>query len=126
MHKEYLFSIIDKLTELNPDYSEVQLLDTTPVQSKGDQPGTRGEPPSKKARTTRSASKEQVDVAGSPVKEGLQPTAVEKLRGLGQAQALAYNLTYLKEVIELSDYMSLNGGWPLKDLQGGVPEKDRL
>ena len=113
MHKEYLFSQIDKLAELNSEYSEVQLLDTTPVKSKGDQPGTSGEPPTKKARSTRSASKEPVDVAGSPVKEGVQPEAVEKLRGMGEAQALAYNLTDLKEVVELSDYLSLNGGWEL-------------
>ena len=113
MHKEYLLSQIDKLAELNPEYSEVQLLDTTPVQSKGDQPGTSGEPPKKKARSTRSASKEPVEVAGSPVKEGVQPEAVEKLRGMGEAQALAYNLTDLKEVVELSDYLSLNGGWEL-------------
>ena len=38
MHKEHLFSQIDKFAELNPEYSEIQLLDTTPVQSKGDQP----------------------------------------------------------------------------------------
>ena len=50
MHKEYLFSQIDKLAELNPEYSEVQLLDTTPVQSKGDQPGTSGEPPARKGK----------------------------------------------------------------------------
>ena len=113
MYKEYLFSQIDKLAELNPEYSEVQLLDTTPVQSKGDQPGTSGEPPKKKARSTRSASKEPVEVAGSPVKEGVQPEAAEKLRGMGEAQALAYNLTDLKEVVELSDFLSLNGGWEL-------------
>ena len=113
MHKEHLFSQIDKLADLDPEYSEVQLLDTTPVQSKGDQPGTSGQPPAKKARTTRSTSKEPVDVAGSPVKEGVQPSAVKKLRGMGEAQALAYNLTDLKEVVKLSDYLSLNGGWEL-------------
>ena len=52
-------------------------------------------------------------MAGSPVKEGVQPEAAEKLRGMGEAQALAYNLTDLKEVVELSDYLSLNGGWEL-------------
>ena len=113
MHKEHLFSLIDKLADLDPEYSEVQLLDTTSVQSKEDQPGTSGEPPKKKARSTRSASKEPVEVAGSPVKEGVQPEAAEKLRGMGEAQALAYNLTDLKEVVELSDYLSLNGGWEL-------------
>ena len=112
LHKEFLFAEIDKLAALNPDYSEVQLLDTTPVQSM-DQPGTSEEPPSKKSRTTRSTSKEPVDVAGSPVKEGVQPDPVEKLRGMGEAQALAYNLTDLKEVVELNEYLSLNGGWEL-------------
>ena len=112
LHKEFLFAEIDKLAALNPDYSEVQLLDTTPVQSK-DQPGTSEEPPAKKPRTTRSTSKEPVDVAGSPVKEGMQPEPVEKLRGVGEAQALAYNLTDLKEVVELNEYLSLNGGWEL-------------
>ena len=112
LHKEFLFAEIDKLAALNPDYSEVQLLDTTPVKSM-DQPGTSVEPPSKKSRTTRSTSKEPVDVAGSPVKEGVQSDPVEKLRGMGEAQALAYNLTDLKEVVELNEYFSLNGGWEL-------------
>ena len=70
------------------------------------------EPPSKSTR--QQATKASVTkVQKPPVQEGAAPDPLDKLRGLGQQQAEAYNLNDLKEVVELSEFLNSNGGWEL-------------
>ena len=107
MHRDWIIQQLKKLED-TPEYAEVLLLDTTPPVPKAG--SSREGPPAKR---TRSATAEPVRVSGSPKREGKQPVPTERLRGIGQAQAGAYNLHDMKQVVELSDYLSKNGGWEL-------------
>ena len=111
MHKAFLVAELDKLLQY-PQYSKVLHLDTTPPEPKaGGSAEPVQEPPRKK---TRSQSKPGVStVQKAPVQEGETPDPLDKLKGWGQQQAEAYNLNDLKEVAELSEYLSSNGGWEL-------------
>ena len=114
MFKAYLTAELDKLLQF-PEYSEVLLLDTSPPEPHEPQAGSSKEPaePSSK-RTRQQATKASVTkVQKPPVQEGAPPDPLDKLRGLGQQQAEAYNLNDLKEVVELSEFLDSNGGWEL-------------
>ena len=108
MHREWILAEIQKLGDTNPAYAEILLIDATPPEPRQ---GTSQEGPP--AKRTRSVAVEPVKVASSPKREGKQPIATERLRGVGQFQAGAYNLHDMKQVVELSDYLSKNGGWEL-------------
>ena len=47
------------------------------------------------------------------VKSGFKPTQLKHLEGVGQQQAEPYNLGDMKQVLELVDFLTLNGGWEL-------------
>ena len=114
MFRAYLTAELDKLLQF-PEYSEVLLLDTSPPEPPEPQAGSSkesAEPPSK--RTRQQATKASVTkVQKPPVQEGAPPDPLDKLKGLGQQQAEAYNLNDLKEVVELSEFLDSNGGWEL-------------
>ena len=122
MHKEWLLIQIEKLGEI-PEYNEILLIDTSPPEPPQPQAGTskdttqssaQEEPPSKRTRSSTGGKGAKPKVVGSdPKKEGKQSTVIERLRGIGQAQADVYNLSDLKQVVELSDYLAKNGGWEL-------------
>ena len=111
---------LDKLLT-NEEYTEILLLDETPPPDKeGDQEGEEEEVTEKEpepaqekggpSKRTRSRSVKSVKRRKG---NGDKPPAHEHLRGLGEAQASAYNLNDLKEVVELSQYLKTNGGWEL-------------
>ena len=118
MFQAFVEGEIDKLKN-NPDYTEVLLLDETPpagVQEEGDggeeeqQPVQKGGP----SKRTRAASKHPAKACKTKKKNGRKPKEQhEHLRGIGEAQAAAYNMSDLKEVVELSHYLNKNGGWEL-------------
>ena len=134
-HKDFIIQEIEKLAELDDEYAEILLLDETPPapapqqeadpasQQEEPQAGTSGdqsqatlqpqeeggEPPSKR---TRSAKPKSVKRPATP-KGYTPPTPAERFRGVEEAQAAAYNLTDLKEVVELTDFLQKNGGWEL-------------
>ena len=127
MFKAYLTAELDKLLQF-PEYSEVLLLDTSPPEPQAGSSKESAEPPSKRTRQQASVTK----VQKAPVQEGAPPDPLDKLKGLGQQQAEAYNLNDLKEVVELSEFLDSNGGWELfvtkKDgncLYSSIPEGGR-
>ena len=118
MHKEWLLIQIEKLGEI-PEYNEILLIDTTPPEPPQSQAGTSKDTTQSSAqegppfKRTRGKGARPKVVGSDPKKEGKQPTVTERLRGIGQAQAEVYNLSDLKQVVELSDYLAKNGGWEL-------------
>ena len=122
---------IDKLAG-NKDYNEVLLLDETPPPAKSGEPpaGTsrdqsqstkepepeeedEGQPPSKRTRATKGKKAPAPKSVKKPITGVKRATAAERFRGVGEAQAAAYNLSDFKEVVELSHFLQKNGGWEL-------------
>ena len=122
---------LDKLAG-NKDYNEVLLLDETPPPAKSGEPepGTskdqsqsskepkpegedEGQPPRKRARATKGQKAPAPKSVKKPITGVKRATAAERFRGVGEAQAAAYNLSDFKEVVELSDFLQKNGGWEL-------------
>ena len=117
MFKAHVEAELDKLKD-EAEYTELLLLDETPpvgVQQVEDpdeeqQPVQQGGP----SKRTRAASKHPPKACKTKKKNGKRPKEKhEHLRGVGEAQACAYNMSDLKEVVELSHYLSKNGGWEL-------------
>ena len=123
MHRAHVEAQLDKLLQ-HEEYTEILLLDETPPPDKeGDKEGEQEEEVQEKEQESQ-----PVQAKGGPSKRtrsrtvksvkrrkgnGAKPTAHEHLRGLGEVQASAYNLNDLKEVVELTQYLSSNGGWEL-------------
>ena len=121
---------IDKLAG-NKAYNEVLLLDETPPPAKSGEPtpGTsedlsqstkepepepepedEGQPPRKRTRATKGKKAPAPKSVKKPITGVKRATAAERFRGVGEAQAAAYNLSDFKEVVELSDFLQKNGG----------------
>ena len=121
MYKGYVNAEIDKLMS-NPEYTEVLLLDETPPPKKGgeEEGDSQEEPemqveqedgPSKRTRAKK-GPKSVKSMKGNGKKPDDTET-IKSLKGVGEAQASAYNLNDLYEVVELSQFLQLNGGWEL-------------
>ena len=121
MFKGYVDAEIDKLMS-HPEFTEVLLLDETPPPKRGgdveedphEDPEMEVEQEGGPSKRTR-AKKGPKNVK-SRKGNGKRPDdteTIKSLKGVGEAQASAYNLNDLYEVVELSQFLQLNGGWEL-------------
>ena len=110
---------LDKLHQI-PEYLDVIADDGEPLPIQPQQ-GTSEEapskekegPPAKKTRSTTGKKSVLQQKTRTKVKSGFRPTQLKHLAGVGQQQAEPYNLGDMKQVLELVDFLTLNGGWEL-------------
>ena len=112
MSKGYITAEIDKLAQY-PKYTEVIRMDP---------PEAAAAPPKKRTRQETAKahhalpSLEQLryleELAEKKI-EGIPPKAHEELRGTGQVSADVFNLSDMRQVIRLQEYLQDNGGYEL-------------
>ena len=121
MFKGYVDAEINKLMS-HPEFTEVLLLDETPPPKRGgdveedphEDPEMEVEQeggPSKRTRAKKGPK--NVKSRKGTGKRPDDTETIKSLKGVGEAQASAYNLNDLYEVVELSQLLQLNGGWEL-------------
>ena len=113
MHKDFVLSQINKLKK-EEDYTRVikeggeplpPVLPTDPAPTSSKQG-----PPAKRPKKGRKTLKEKTQ---KQVEEEPEPDPLEHLSGVGQLQAEAYNMNDMKQVIELIEFLHMNGEWEL-------------
>ena len=112
MSKGYITAEIDKLAQY-PEYTEVIRMDP---------PEAAAAPPKKRTRQETAKahhalpSLEQLryfeELAEKKI-EGKPPKAHEELRGTGQVSADVFNLSDMRQVMRLQEYLQDNGGYEL-------------
>ena len=112
MSKGYITAEIDKLAQY-PEYTEVIRMDP---------PEAAAAPPKKRTRQETAKahhalpSLEQLryleELAEKKI-EGKPPKAYEELRGTGQVSADVFNLSDMRQVMRLQEYLQENGGYEL-------------
>ena len=113
MHKDFVLSQINKVKK-EEDYTRVikeggeplpPVLPTDPAPTSSKQG-----PPAKRPKKGRKTLKEKTQ---KQVEEKPEPDPLEHLAGVGQLQAEAYNMNDMKQVIELIEFLHMNGEWEL-------------
>ena len=111
---------LDKLHQI-PEYLEVIEDDGVPLPIQPQQGTSQEEapskekegPPFKKTRSITGKKSVLQQKTRTKVKSGFKPTQLKHLEGVGQQQAEPYNLGDMRQVLELVDFLTLNGGWEL-------------
>ena len=113
VHKDFVLSQINKLKK-EEDYTRVikeggeplsPVLPTDPAPLSSKQ-GPAAKRPKKGRKNLKDKTQKQVE-------EEPEPDPLEHLAGVGQLQAEAYNMNDMKQVIELVEFLHMNGEWEL-------------